>query len=71
MALPTTERLGWHCGEHAARLESAECRRFLITKICRVLWHVGSTRPHARTPAPHHPLRVSKTARPRQQKAAR
>ena len=42
MALSTTERPVWHCGDHIAKLESAICRRFLITKICCLPWHVGA-----------------------------
>ena len=38
MALPTTERLVWHCGAHTAKPESASWRRFVITKLCCFLW---------------------------------
>ena len=37
MALPTTERLVWHCGEHTAKSESASRCRFLMARICAVL----------------------------------
>ena len=42
VALSTTEQPVWHCGDHIAKLESAICRRFLITKICCLPWHVGA-----------------------------
>ena len=42
MALPTTERLFCHCGAHTDKPESAvSSSLFLITKLCRFLWHVG------------------------------
>ena len=43
MALPTTERLFWHMELTLPSHKSASgrrFRRFLITKICRFLWHV-------------------------------
>ena len=43
MTLLTTEGLFWHCGAHTAKPESASGRRFLITKICCFLWHVGNS----------------------------
>ena len=45
MALPTTERLVWRCGDHTAKPKSAPGDRFLImTKLCCCLWHVGALR---------------------------
>ena len=41
MALPTTERLVWHCGDRTAKPESASRGRFLITRICCYLWQVA------------------------------
>ena len=40
MALSTTERLVWYCGDRTAKLESATCCRFLIAKIFCFPWHV-------------------------------
>ena len=40
MAPTTTERRVWHCGDHTAKLESAPCRRFFVTKICCFLLSV-------------------------------
>ena len=48
MALSTTERLVWHCGDHTVKLESASGGRFsrglfLIPKICCFLWRVHAS----------------------------
>ena len=45
MALLTAVRLVWQCGDHTAELKSACRGRFLITKICCLLWHVAIGHP--------------------------
>ena len=40
IALATTGRLVWHCGEHTAKPQSAPGGRFLIATICCFLWHL-------------------------------
>ena len=52
MALSTTERLVWHCGDHTAKLASTTCRRFFSSPkivFCRSRWRVG---PRLRRPRP-------------------
>ena len=45
MALPTTERPVWHCGERTAKLESAACRRFPYCQ--NLLFSAARGREHA------------------------
>ena len=50
--------------EHTAKPESASGRRFLITKICCFLWHVGRA-PDSRRAKRQHSDSLSRRRRPR------